>query len=163
MALHFTGEVEQTEFQLIEPGTYAVVMNAEFKKTKGGDDFINCSFKIMKEFDNTWGGRIVFDGIYKSKTTGAFNEAKINAILSTIPNAKKDFEDYDELVQYINGIEMEIDIDIQDADASVPNSKDRNTVGYLSYKPLTKKASEPAKANGTVNKDQVVQNDDLPW
>lgn len=160
MALHFTGEVEQTEFQLIEPGTYAVEMNAEFKKTKGGDDFINCSFKILKEYDKTWGGRIVFDGIYKSKTTGAFNEAKINAILSTIPNAKKDFEDYEELVQYINETKMLIDIDIQDADASVPNSKDRNTVGYLSYKPLDEKAVSAPKEEEPIKE---VQNDDLPF
>lgn len=160
MALHFTGEVEQAEFQLIEPGTYAVVMNAEFKKTKKGDDFINCSFKIMKEYDNTWGGRIVFDGIYKSAKTGAFNEAKINAILSTIPNAKKDFEDYDELVQYINGVQMAIDIDIEQADDNVPNSKDRNIVKYLSYRMLEEnvglKEEQP-------NNEKVNQVDDLPF
>lgn len=161
MALHFTGEVEQQEFQLIEPGTYAVEMNAEFKKTKGGDDFINCTFKILKEYDSTWGGRIVFDGIYKSLKTGAFNEAKINAILATIKNPKTDFEDYDELVQYFNGIRMEIDIDIEQADDNVPNSKERNIVKYLSYKPLSREvASQP-----TPKEDKKVEpvQDDLPW
>lgn len=134
--LHFTGEVQETEFTLIEPGTYAVVMNAEFKKTKKGDDFINCSFRIMKEYDNLWGGRIVFDGIYKSAKTCTFQETKINSILATIPNFKTDFEDYDELVQYINGTKMAIDIDIEKADENVPGSKDRNIVKYLSYRPF---------------------------
>lgn len=162
MALHFTGEVEQQEFQLIEPGTYAVEMTAEFKKTKSGDDFINCAFKILKEYDSTWGGRIVFDGIYKSLKTGAFNEAKINAILSTIKNPKTDFEDYDELVQYFNGIKMEIDIDIEQADNNVPNSKDRNIIKYLSYKPLSKEATTQQTTSKEDKKVDPVQ-DDLPW
>ena len=160
MALHFTGEVEQQEFQLIEPGTYAVEMNAEFKKTKGGDDFINCAFKILKEYDSTWGGRIVFDGIYKSLKTGAFNEAKINAILATIKNPKTDFEDYDELVQYFNGIRMEIDIDIEQADDNVPNSKERNIVKYLSYKPLSREVKQVSTKED--KKVEPVQ-DELPW
>lgn len=162
MALHFTGEVEQQEFQLIEPGTYAVEMTAEFKKTKSGDDFINCAFKILKEYDSTWGGRIVFDGIYKSLKTGAFNEAKINAILSTIENPKTDFEDYDELVQYFNGIKMEIDIDIEQADNNVPNSKDRNIIKYLSYKRLSKEATTQQSTPKEDKKVEPVQ-DDLPW
>lgn len=162
MALHFTGEVEQQEFQLIEPGAYAVEMTAEFKKTKSGDDFINCAFKILKEYDSTWGGRIVFDGIYKSLKTGAFNEAKINAILSTIENPKTDFEDYDELVQYFNGIKMEIDIDIEQADNNVPNSKDRNIIKYLSYKRLSKEATTQQSTPKEDKKVEPVQ-DDLPW
>lgn len=163
MALHFEGKVEQAEFQLVDPGTYAVVMKAEFKKTKGGDDFINCSFQIMKEYNNTWGGRLVFDGIYKEANTGEFHRKKIDAILSTIKNPKTDFEDYDELVQYINGIEMLIDVDIQKADDNVPNSKDRNFVKYLSYKPLEGvEKVEQKEAQATTQQD-VVNDDTLPF
>ena len=170
MGLHFTGEVQETEFALIEPGNYAVVMNAEFKKTKGGNDFINCSFKIMKEYNTDWGGRIVFDGIYKSQQTGEFQRAKIDAILATIKNFKNDFEDYDELVQYINGTEMIVYIDIEKADENVANSKDRNIVRYLSYKSLQenlgliqKQEKKETPKVETKKEEVIAEPDELPF
>lgn len=162
MGLHFTGEVQESEFALIEPGTYAVVMKAEFKKTKGGNDFINCSFQILKEFNSDWGGRLVFDGIYKSQQTGEFQRAKIDAILATIPNFKTDFDDYADLVQYINGTEMLIDIDIEKADDNVPNSKDRNIVKYLSYRPFDKAQVKSAPTKEQPKVEQL-SDDELPF
>lgn len=177
MGLHFTGEVQETAFALIEPGYYAVTMSAEFKKTKGGSDFINCAFKIMKEYDNTWGGRIVFDGLYKSTQSGEFQRAKIDAILATIKNFKNDFEDYEELVQYINGTEMIVYIDIEKADENVPTSKDRNVIRYLSYKSLednlglikkqekaeTKVTTKVETAKEETKKDEIDEPDELPF
>ena len=74
---------------------------------------------------------MVFDGIYKSKTTGEYNASKINAILMAIPCAKMDFNDYDELIQYINGQNMIISIETQEAQGDYPA---KSIVGYCSYR-----------------------------
>ena len=155
MGLHFDGKApEASEYTLIEPGTYAVTLNTEWDKTKSGDSYIKCVFKIKKDVEQDFGGRIVFDGIYKDKKTGLLNESKINAILATIPNFKTDFEDYDELIQYLNDIDMTIDVEIEKADPENPTAKDKNRIKYLSYAPLI-----VSENNTTEN----VEDDELPF
>lgn len=162
MALHFDGKVaDNSEFVLIEPGQYAVVLNAEWQKTKLGDPYINCIFKIRKDVEQDFGGRIVFDGIYKDKKTGGLREDKINGILSTVKNPRTDFEDYDDLIQYFNGLEMYVDIIIDKADPEVPNSKDKNVIKYLSYAPYV---SEVASSAATAETNNAIEdNDELPF
>lgn len=132
--LHYDKVVEKTEYELVQPGEYEVTLNAEWKQTRVGDNYINCVFKIRKDVEQDFGGRIVFDGIYKNKNTGELQPSKINGILAAIPNAKQDFESYDELIQYINDQNMIVEINIQKADPSVVGSKDKNVIKYLSYK-----------------------------
>lgn len=132
--LHYDKVVEKTEFELVQPGEYEVTLNAEWKQTRMGENYINCVFKVRKDVEQDFGGRIVFDGIYKNKNTGELQPAKINGILAAIPNAKQDFESYDELIQYINDQNMIVEINIQKADPSVVGSKDKNIIKYLSYK-----------------------------
>lgn len=168
MALHFSGEVENNsgEFELVTPNTYEVVLNCEWKKTKSGDGYINCSFKIRKDVKQDFGGRIIFDGIYKTKKSGALQESKINAILSTVTDAKHDFEDYDELIQYMNDLEMQVDVDIEPADPSNPNSKERNIIKYCSYKPsciVDEESSEAKEIEEAQEKIEAVNNDDFPF
>lgn len=161
MALHFEGKVaETTEYVLIEPGQYAVTLNAEWQKTKAGDPYINCIFKIRKDVEQDFGGRIVFDGIYKDKKTGVLKEDKINGILSTVEKPKTDFEDYDDLIQYFNGLNMYVDIAISPADPENPNSKEKNVIKYLSYAPYTEGTSAEANTNTT---NEIEENDELPF
>lgn len=131
--LHFDKTIEKKE--LITPGRYEVTLNADWGKTLAGTNYINCVFKIRKDVSQDFGGRLVFDGIFKSKNTDDFQASKINAILAAIPNAVQDFESYDELIQYINDTNMIVDIGIQKADPMNPASKDRNIINYLSYAP----------------------------
>lgn len=137
MGLHFSGEKaqQQTTFEPITPGKYEVILNTEWRKARNGNMYINCMFKIRKGFGQDFENRVVFDGIYKSKTTGEFSEQKINAMLAAIPNAKRDFEDYDDLIQYLNDKPMIVEIDIELPDPEYPDSKERNIVTYLSYEP----------------------------
>lgn len=129
--LHFDGKVENKEYELITDGDYEVTLEAEWAKTKSGDQYINCKFTIRKDVDQKFGGRIIFDGIYKNKTTGEYNSSKINGILNAIPAAKQDFEDYDDLIQYINGQNMIISIVTQEAQGDYSA---KSVVDYLSYR-----------------------------
>lgn len=131
--LHFDGKVQENkEFEPIADGDYEVTLEAEWAKTKSTNEpYINCKFTIRKDVEQKFGGRMVFDGIYKSKTTGEYNASKINAILMAIPCAKMDFNDYDELIQYINGQNMIVSIETQEAQGDYPA---RSIVGYCSYR-----------------------------
>lgn len=143
--LHFDGKNEKKDFDLIEEGKYEVVLNAEWRKTGNGELYINCAFRIRKDVEQKNAGRLVFDGIYKSKKSGEYSKLKIDGILSTIENAKCDFESYDELIQYINGRNMIITIETQKADPSYPNSKDKSVVKYLSYEPTKNPTTDGVK------------------
>lgn len=160
MGLHFDGKVaENNEYVLIEPDQYAVTLSAEWQKTKAGEPYINCIFKIRKDVEQDFGGRIVFDGIYKDKKTGDLNINKINGILATVKNPKTDFEDYDELIQYFNGLNMYVEIEIDKADPEIPNSKDKNRIKYLSYAPY-EEGTPTSQDNST---SEIKETDDLPF
>lgn len=158
--LHFD-EPEKKEYELIEEGDYEVTLSAEWKEYNGNKT-INCTFKIRKDVEQDFGGRLVFDTIYKKKGTDEFSPAKISGILGAIPNSKKDFEDYDELIQYINGANMVVTITKQDADPAY-NTKEKNIIKYLSYAP----SAQPVTAEGQTEKPKLEpvdeSNDPLPF
>ena len=131
--LNFSGKVD-SNFELVEKGDYEVTLQCEYKKTASGDNtYINCKFQIRSDVEQPFGGRFVFDAIYKARGTDDYNKTKINAILAAIPNAKLDLDDYDDLVQYFNGKNMIISVDIEPANQY--HSSDKNVVKYLSYRP----------------------------
>ncbi|WP_281512253.1 DUF669 domain-containing protein [Mammaliicoccus vitulinus] len=158
-------EKPSSQYTLIEKGEYEFILTVEWKQTKNHDSFINCAFKIRKDVPQQYGGQIVFDGIYKNKTTGEYSRDKINHILGTIPNAKYDFESYDELIQYINGIKIRATVDIQESDNYPP----KNVIVYLSYKetnyPESKTdAVSESNNNGDKNVEKLdISDDDLPF
>ena len=98
---------------------------------------------------------MVFDGIYKNKTTGEYNSSKINAILAAIPCAKMDFNDYDELIQYIKGQNMIITIKTQEAQGDYSA---RSIVEFCSYR-----TTEHLPQNGEKPKLEEVDPDSLPF
>lgn len=155
--LHFSGEKEKTGvFELITPDKYEVTLMAEWRETKVSKKrYINCAFLIRKDVEQDFQGRIVFDGIYESKKTGDLQASKINAILSAIPNARQDFETYDDLIQYINGKNMIVEIEIENAKDDNPDSKDKNVIKYLSY--------EPTQHKSRMEELNEVDADDLPF
>lgn len=155
--LHFDGKVQENkEFEPIAEGDYEVSLEAEWAKTKtSGEPYINCKFTIRKDVDQKFGGRMVFDGIYKNKTTGEYNSSKINAILAAIPCAKMDFDDYDGLIQYINGQNMIISIKTQEAQGDYPA---RSVVEFCSYR-----TTEHLPTNSEKPTLTEVNEDDLPF
>lgn len=167
MALNFTGKTDST-YELIEKGDYEVTLTCEWaaKKSDPNDHYINCKFTIRPDVEQSFGGRIVFDAIYKQTNTQDYNASKINGLLGAIPRAKLDFETYDELVQYLNGHNMIISVDIEPANAY--HSSDKNVVKYLSYRPsevpMAAPVTTPATTGVSLLDDGMTMVDgDLPF
>ena len=150
--LEFSGQ--SNDFDLVTKGDYEVILNMEWKRTKAGDNYINCAFKIRKDVEQPYAGRLIFDAIYKSKTTGAFNASKINGILAAIPNAKLSFENYDELIQYCNDQPMKITVDAESTNSEDPNAKMKNIVKYLSYRPSQVALNPQVEVNQNAENEQ---------
>lgn len=148
--MHF--DTAEEARQLIDEGEYEVTLNAEWKE-RNGKRFINCAFKIRNDIDQKFGGRIVFDPIYKSKTSDEYQPAKISKILDAIPNAPRDFEDYDGVIQFINNANMRITVKIKPAEGEYA---EKNEVSYLSYAP-----SKAGKSKVTLT--EVDPEDELPF
>ena len=138
MALHFTGQTS-TGFELIEPNEYETTVNLEYKKTNDGNLYINCKFAIREDVEQDFQRRIIFDGIYKSKATGDFQQNKINGLLAAVnaneANPRWDFDDYDDVIQFLNGKNVRVTVELQKADPNYPSGSDKNVIKFLSYKP----------------------------
>lgn len=168
MALNFTGK-NDSKYELIEKGDYEVTLQCEWAKKKNDPSklYINCKFKIREDVEQSFPGRLVFDSIYQQENTGDYNKTKINGLLGAIPRAKLDFEDYDELIQYLNGKNMIISIEVEKANQW--HSEDRNVVKYLSYRPSEvpmATVAEPAPKALVFNDDDdmtYVDDGDLPF
>lgn len=132
MALSFTGK--QEERALVAEGEYEVTLKTEWGYTKSKDPYIKLIYTIRKDVEQNEQGNIIYDGIYKSKTTGEFSKKKIDSILAGIPNPKLDFENYDELIQYLNNVNMIVEVVIEKADG-VNLQNDRNSIKFWSNKP----------------------------
>lgn len=136
MALNYDYENEKKEFELIEPNEYEFLLNVEWKKQNNGRTYLNCAYRIRKDVEQKYQGRLVFDAIYRSKNNPEeLTPSKIKAILDAIPNGRKNFEDYDELVQYLNGVELRATVEIEPANPDYASSKDKNIIKYQSQRP----------------------------
>ena len=131
MAIKFTGKTE-TSYPLIPKGEYEVRLRVEKDKTKStGSEYIKITAIIrddIKQNIDGQGGRLVFSGIYKNRETNEYSEKQINHVLSAIPNAKLEFEDYDDLIQYLNGQIVKIVVDQERKDKENPDSELKNVI-----------------------------------
>lgn len=156
MALTFTGKTE-TNYAPVPKGDYEAKLRVEKDKTKAGTEYIKVTSIIredVKQDIEGQGGRLVFDGIYKSKETGIYNAKRIDYILAAIPNAKLEFEDYDDLIQYLNGQSVKITVALEKKDPENPDSELKSVVKKYSKSDLS-----------FVNAEQQfeIKDDDLPF
>ena len=146
--------------------------NAEIKELpRSGKKVINLKFRIRDDIEQPNKGRVIFDTIWQDKEKpDDFDSRKINALLLVQgEDGKYDFDDYDELVQYIIGTFLRISIEKNPADEY--HEEPYNQVKYCSYKPTKVGAksvsngnsvSTPTKAsNDTVTLD--VEDESLPF
>lgn len=158
MALNFTGKVESN---LIKNGEYEVVLKVEWEKTMNGDKYMKCVYTIREDVEQEYVGRLVFDGIYCDEK-GVYDERKINAILSTIENPKCDFEDYDEVVQYLNGKLLKIEIG-----AKTSGDKNKNVIKFWTAKPTNHPEYthhiETVAGVINVSNQTEIEDEDLPF
>ena len=165
--LDFSKE-ETNVYELIEEDEYEFELKTEWATTKAGDKYINCIFKIRDDVEQNYQNRLVFDGIYRLKSTGEFQYSKIKKLIECLPNPVYSFEDYDEVIQLLSGALIRAKVKIEYADEARPGSKDKNVIGYLSYLPTnhpTKKVVAPtveSVKNQPQNTD-VTDEEDIPF
>lgn len=141
--LDFSQKKEKTRRIIEKPGFYEMELKAEWAETSKKVPYINCIFTVRSDVNQEYQGMYVYDGIYKSSTTGDFNYDKIQALIETQVKPNYQFEDYDELIQHFNGLLLRAEVLIEEADDNVPNSKRKNVIKYCSYA----KTNHPTKGS----------------
>lgn len=154
-------------YDLIDDNDYEVELKADIQTLpKSGRRVINCKFTIRKDVQQAFGGRSVFDNIWSDKSDNSkFDHIKIQKLLLTQDpeKGKFDFEDYEELVQFINGFLLRIHISKKEPDEY--HTEAYNEVKYLSY---AKSQAQP-KVLGGINREESnttaieIDDDDFPF
>lgn len=145
------------EYELIPEGDYEVILDsAEIKVPEGnGKRYINCKFLIRTDVEQPQKGRVVFDKIFENKDTNQFDHRKLQKMLLVQgPSGTYTFAGDEELVQFINGLLMNIHISKKEADEYHENPY--NEVRYCSYKPS--KAQPKSLSNPTANSAEALKN-----
>lgn len=152
----FGEEMDKVSYGVVDAGDYEVTLKAERKYTKDGSKtFLNCDFKIRDDVEQAFKGRHVFDAIWKDKNNDLwFDLVKLNKIIKTQVNPKINFDDVDECIQYINGLNMIITVEKNFDDYT---GQERNSVKYLSYRKSVAVPTTSASANDNI------PTDDLPF
>lgn len=134
MAYEFSNK---EEYELLPDGDYEVILDtAEIKKTNDGSKkYVSCAFLIRSDVEQQGKGRRIFDNIWQDKEDQSkFDLRKLHKILLTQgPSGRYSFADDNEVVQFINGLNMIIHIEKRDADEY--HEEAYNQIKYLSYKP----------------------------
>lgn len=153
---------------LVPSGTYEATADCQgVSMNNFGEEVIRLSWKIRTDVEQQAQGRIVFDDIRREKDDPErFSDRKLYDIIyggqsKDNPNSKFKFDDYDEICQHLNGLNMKIDVDIKTA-----NSGRRfNVVRFGGYHPTEatgKTVGQPAVQ--TKNTEAIeVSDDDLPF
>lgn len=153
---------DKKTYEPIPAGTYRVTLSGEEKLKKDNKTkYLAITLKLDEtNSDKKVVNRLVFDNVYKDKTyTDQYAIYKIKAILLTQgPDVKMTFEDNDELIQFLNGLRMQVEISIEE-----PNEYHSNPKNVV-----TKYIANSAFSGDSVVYEQntsslAVDDDDLPF
>jgi hypothetical protein len=132
-----------------------------------GEEIIGLTWEIRKDVQQACQGRLIFDDIRKDKNNpDEFNQQKIYEIIHggqdhNDKNAKFQFETYDEIAQYINGMNCRIDVDVSTSNSG----KKFNRIKFGGYHPSQAKGqSLPDGVVAVGNADGLTDgSDELPF
>ena len=135
-------EKRDTGFDLIPEGEYECTAKCDGEKTtQSGTETIALSWRIRDDIPQGCPGRVIFDDIYRDKNNpNQYNDRKIYDIIfggqdQNDPKSRFKFEDYDDLCQHLNGLNMRIQVEINEY-----NGVKRNRVKFGGYHPSQAKA-----------------------
>ena len=174
MSINMEDYAGKKDFPVIDAGKYEVVLSATITQNKAGTgDYLNISFKIRDDVEQKFndGHAYVFEKLFRDKNNPEwFDLSKSGSILITQkgkPGYKTKFDEVEEFVQYINGINLVITVEkVYDEYFS----KEVNQVKYLSYEasklgnyapPVKDNGGEPVKGGNLDNLD--IPNSELPF
>lgn len=161
---------DKEEYELIADGDYEVILEtAEVRsyKTDSSKQYLSLKFMIRQDVEQKHCGRFVFESVFRDKTNpDQFDHRKLQKIILTQKGKdtfQNKFANEDELIQYINGLLMQIHISCKEPDDY--HETPYNEVKYLSYKPSTVKLLEIPTAQAAPKKTEMLDfsADDLPF
>lgn len=170
------GKVETT---LIDEGKYEVeIGKIEQKETKSHKKYLSIGFRIRKDVDQKFKGLWVWYSIFDKDTEmsrGVYDFNAINDLILTqegMPGYKDHFKSFDELLLYLNGLHMTVNILQVDDDytGGLKNVVDKKTIGKSEWDAShpadgdLKPVGDPNEGVKGKNLDSVdVVDDDLPF
>ena len=129
-----------------------------------GEEIIRLSWKIREDVNQACQGRIVFDDIRKEKNNpNEFNQQKIYEIIHggqdhADKGAKFQFETYDDICLYLNGMNAIIDVDVRTSNSG----KKFNCIKFGGYHPTNAKGQTLASAAPATDVSDI-DDDQLPF
>lgn len=163
---------DKTEYELLKEGDYEVTLDtAEVKayKSDSSKRYLSLKFVIRVDVEQPHNGRTIYETVFSDKENPSqFDHRKLQRIILT-QKGKETFQtkfaNEDELIQYLNGLNMRIHINRKEPDAY--HESEYNEVGYLSYKPSDVKFQtfgQQAEKPSSPKVDYVnLDNEDLPF
>ena len=164
---------DKVESDLIKAGIYEVILDtAEVRsyKTDATKKYLSLKYVIRADVEQPHPNRVIFESVFRDKTNpDQFDHRKLQKIILTQKGKdtfQNSFANEDELIQYINGLTMQITIVEKEPDDY--HDTDYNEVKYLSYKPSTVQLQQFAPKvsldNPTViNYSDIETDEDLPF
>ena len=138
---------DRDEYELIKEGYYEVVLDtAEVRsyKSDASKKYLSLKFIIRQDVEQPHSGRTIYESVFKDKANpDQFDHRKLQKIILTQKGKdtfQNKFANEDELIQYINGLTMQIYISLKEPDQYHETSF--NEVKFLSYRPSEVKLQE---------------------
>ena len=131
---------DKETYELIRQGTYEVtIIEAVVKsyKTDSTKQYLSLKYLIRLDVEQPHGNRVIFESIFRDKNFPTkFDNRKLQKIILTQKGKETfqtEFANEDELIQYLNGLNMQITINQKEPDDY--RNEPYNEVAYMSYKP----------------------------
>lgn len=156
-----------TEFELIDDGTYEVVLeridNKQSNRNGKITKYLNLTFAIRNDVNQSFKNRKVWYTIFARENDKAFNFNEINALIITQEGRKdykRHFKDFDEILQYLIGLHMTLDVAIE---FNQFKGKDDNVIVNGSFKPSVWDTKTPEEKTQEQLDPITIPDDDLPF
>ena len=150
---------EENSYSLVTEGTYETILTIEKKYHEGSDrQYISLKWVIRDDVEQGCQNRRVLESIWEDKENpGRFPTKKLSKILSIQgKDGKYDFDDIDEVLQFINGWNVRIGVKI-----GKPDDYHTEEYNYISFYGPTKFPNQTLTTNNSQAND--VTEDDLPF
>lgn len=164
-AINFGEQFDTSDFDLVDSGKYEVVIDKiDKKKSKTGKNYLNFTFTIRKDVEQKFKNRKLFYMISEKDNDICYDFNRINKLIITQKgrsNYKDHFVDADEVLQYLHGLHMVLEVETNFDDFT---GKDRNEIKDRSFEPSVWDQTEHvAEIKGTNLESIDTPNDDLPF
>lgn len=152
---------EENSYSLVTEGTYETILTIEKKYHEASDrQYISLKWVIRDDVEQGCQNRRVLESIWEDKENpGRFPTKKLSKILSIQgKDGKYNFDDIDEVLQFINGWNVRIGVKI-----GKPDDYHTEEYNYVSFYGPTKFPNQTLESNGATKVEYQVDTDELPF